>query len=565
MKTRLVGLFGLITFIFVLLINGVGADINFVSTTSTQTVVQGTTATVSFELTETGTGAAIGITFNTSLTLTSGSDTIVSDAFVLNAISALNNTTSTAGMSLNFTVPSTQNRGTYTGTLTPLATYPGGGVINPLAITLTIDNPFEVQACISIGNPGELRVKDIDFTNRGLSHNKGLSYTKFGDDDEWFPLDEIEVDIEIENNGNDDVDDIEVEWGIYDTKKNRWIIELDDEKDFNLKDDDEKTLTISFQLEDDLDVDLDDLDDGKHYRFYVIATGDVDDGTTPAPKTCANAFDTAEIVIESDFVVLNNIEYPETVMCGETVQVSADVWNIGEDDQDDVSVDIVSRELGLDKTFLIGDIDGFDNDVLSFTFTVPNDAEEKFHTITFEVWDEDNDIYENDFDDDESEFFLPIKVEDCRGVFDGGEVSISASLQSGGQAGQDLVVRAAITNNEDELRTFTVNAAGFTQWASSYTVDRTSLVLGAGESADVLFVFDVNKDASGSQSFTIELVSDENQVTTQPVSVAIERRSGLFGLTGAVTSGNAYLWGIGILNIILVVIIIIVAVRVARR
>ena len=54
-------------------------------------------------------------------------------------------------------------------------------------------------------------------------------------------------------------------------------------------------------------------------------------------------------------------------------------------------------------------------------------------------------------------------------------------------------------------------------------------------------------------------------MTTQPVSVAIEERSGLFGLTGLVTSGNAYLWGIGALNVILVIIIIIVAVRVARR
>ena len=540
----------------------VNADINFVDTTNTiQTVAQGSTATVTFQLNNThATVNLTSATFNLPLNLTSGANTLASAGSVTGIVTPFDlaaTTTTSSALSLTFAVSSTQALGTYTGDLDLGGTY-GGGIINSLPISITVE-PSEVAFCTNTGNLGDLRVKDIDFTNDGMDGKE------FGDDNEWFPLDDIEVDIEIENKGADDVDDIEVEWGIYNTKRNEWVIELDDEKDFNLKDDDEETLTVSFQLEDDLDVDLDRLDDGNHYRFYVIATGDVDNGTTPTPKTCVSDFKTAEIVIESDFVVLDNIDFPETLMCGDTVQITADVWNIGDSDQDDVSVDLVGKGLGLDKTTLIGDIDKFDNDEFSLSFTIPNDAEEKTYTLEFEVWDEDNDVYENDFDEDESEYSVPFRV-DCGGVVsDDDKVLISATLQSGGQAGQDLVVRATITNTEDELKTFTVNAAGFAQWASSYTVDRTSLVLGAGSSADVLFTFDVNKDASGSQTFTVELVSDDNQVTTQPVSVSIEGRSGLFGLTGAVTSGNAYLWGIGLLNIILVVIIVIVAIRVARR
>ncbi len=555
MESKSLGLFALSILSLVLVMSFVSADISFTSTTNTKTVVQGTTATVSFTMTESGVADASSITFD-SVTLTSGTNTLVSSNFLGSVTDLL--TSASAPMSLDFVVPSTQARGTYTGTFTPSTiTYVGGGDVNPLTITLTIEHPSDIASCIAVGNPGELKVKSIDFKNDGVNGKE------FGDDNEWFPLDEIEVEIEIENNGNEDVDDIEIEWGIYNIKSEEWVLDLDDEKDFNLKDGKDEILTVSFNIEDDFDVDIDELDDGEHYRFYVTATGDVDNET--APKTCATDFETSEIIIESDFVVLDNIDFPETVMCGDTVQITADVWNIGDNDQDDVSVDLIGKGLGLSKTVLIGDIDAFDNDEFSLTFIVPDDAEEKTYTLQFQVWDEDNDIYENDFDEDESEFSVPFVVEGGCGGVSGRDVSISASLQSGGQAGKDLVVRATITNDGDELDTFTINAAGFTQWASSYTVDRTSLVLGAGNSADVLFTFNVNKDASGSQSFTIELVSDDNQVTTQPVSVSIEGKSGLFGLTGLVTSGNAYLWGIGALNVILVIIIIIVAVRVARR
>jgi len=445
--------------------------------------------------------------------------------------------------------------------LTPSATTYTGGAFDSLPISITVTTMPEIQACSAIGNPGNnLKVKDIDFTNRGMSQNNGLSHTKFGDDDEWFPLDEIEVDIEIENNGNEDVDDIEVEWGIYDTHENRWIIELEDEKDFNLKDDDKETITISFQLEDDLDVDLDELDDGDHYRFYVIATGTVDNST--APKTCVSKFQTAEIIIESDFVVLDNIEYPETVRCGETVQITADVWNIGDDDQDEVSVYLVAKALGLNKLTLIGDIDAFDNDKFSFTFTVPDDAEEKTHTLRFQVWDEDNDVYENDFDEDESEFFLPLKVEGNCAV--DSEVLISVSLESEAKAGKEMVMSVRLTNTADVTKSFTMQVSDYDAWAELSELPGL-LMLNKDSTGETFLKLDLKKGISGEQTFLIKVYSDNELIKTQAVSVNIESARPFLGITGLVTTDNAYLWGIGLLNIILIVIIIIIAVRIARR
>ncbi|KKL85324.1 hypothetical protein LCGC14_1955880, partial [marine sediment metagenome] len=535
MREKILTLSVFSVFIVAMLAVFVSADISFDSVSGdAQTVVQGGTATVSFELEENDTAAVSDINFKTPITLTSGSNTIVSDDIVTKAIAVLaKGNTSAEDMSLDFTIPLTQARGTYTGTLAPIATYAGGD-FNPLTITLTIENPPEVQACKLTGNPGgDLRVKDIDFNNLGIlifQEASGNIYLEFGDDDEWFPLDELEIEIEIENNGNDDIDDIEVEWGLYNTKSNEWVIELDEEDEVNINDDDKEIIDAEFNLEDELDVDLDKLNNGKNYRFYVIATGEVDDGASPTTQTCAFDSKNVEVVLENDFVVLTDVQFPETVQCGENVQISAKVWNIGEDDQDEVKVEVHNNDLGLfHKTTEIGDIDGFDDDVYTFSFRVPNDAEEKTHSLRFEVLDEDFDVYENDFDDDESAFTLPFRVSGgCTGVSAEG-VSVFASLESGGKAGGELVVKAIITNNDDELKTFTVNAEGFSGWASSFTADRTSLVLGAGDSTDVRFTFNVNKDASGSQSFTIKLVSEDNVVTTQPVSVSIEKRSGLFG------------------------------------
>ncbi len=451
----------------------------------------------------------------------------------------------------------------FSGTISGLINVTGTGMSTyetlPFSVQILEEAPQEILDCDTIGNPGDLNVKKIDFNNEGFLGRE------FGSDDEWFFLDEIEVEIEVENDGNWDVDDISLEWGIYDLGKRDWVIDLDEEDEFNLKDGDEETLTVSFKLDDDLDLDLDEIEGD--YRFYVIATGTIDDsdaGIFDDKNTCAFDFEDAETIIESDFVVLDNIEFPESIQCGETIEITADVWNIGDEDQDEVSVEVFGREKILDfrKTIEAGDIDAFDRQQISFTFTVPKNIDEKFYALNFEVYDEDNDIYENDFDDDPAEFTIPFKVEGNCGVGIA-DIIISASLESEARAGKEMVIRATIMNNGDELRTFTINAAEFTTWADLISQDQNILVLNAGQSRDVLFTFDVKKDASGSQTFFIELVSDSD-VTKQPVSVNIEASRPFLGITGFAIE-NASLWGLGILNVILIVIIIIVAVRIARR
>ena len=556
MKSKILGLFAFTILALVFLMSAVSAAVEFVPSTINQTIFHGQTSTTfSFQLNETsGIGGPFTLAW-TSPVPTTGTLILSTSPTSINASQILSLSATLSNIPESFI-------GTITGTISVNDT---GGLLDTLSASIVVTAPSDILTCNDIGNPGKLEVKKIDFTN------DGVPYSAFGeDDDRWFPFEEIEVEIKIESDDYD-IDDISVEWGIYSIEDEDWLIDLDEEDEVNIKDGDQETFIVTFKLDDDLDIDFDEfVDNTDNYRFYVVATGTIDDskaGADDGEDTCAFDYESSSILIE-DFVILDNIDMPETLSCGETVEVTADVWNIGDRDQDEVSVEVYGREsiLEFNKVIEVGDIDKFDKQVLSFTFEVPLGIEEGFYALKFEVLDEDRDVFENN-DDDFSEFTVPFEVEGaCVGGGAVADVTISAALESGGKAGEELVISATITNNEDELRTFTVKAAGYAQWADSVSLNQNTLVLNAGESRGVLFTFDVNKDASGSQSFTIELVSEDDQVTTQLVSdIVIEERSGLFGLTGAVTSGSAYLWGIGLLNVILIAIIIIVAVRIARR
>src|SRR3989344_1622532 len=102
-------------------------------------------------------------------------------------------------------------------------------------------------------NPGEL-----DISIEGISVN-GFSE----DDNEWYPSDEVEIEVQVDNNGNEDIDNIEVEWCLFDNENKNCVIE-DTEKDFDVKDGDDKTIKFTFTIDPkDLEADVTD------YTLYV--------------------------------------------------------------------------------------------------------------------------------------------------------------------------------------------------------------------------------------------------------------------------------------------------------
>jgi len=554
MKTKILSLLSLSVLALLMFAGMASADLVFTDTSNdtiisaTADVVAGNTVTISFKAQENDTAPIDTITFNTPITMTSELNTFKSFSTVTDAIDSLEQNIISEIMSLTFDVPSLQPEGIYTGILTLTE---NSNDYN-LSITLTVTRPNEpsqITDCLALsGVSGDLdiKIKDINI----------MSGFGDGSEDFWYPLDEIEVEIEVENNnGDEDMDDIEVKWGLYNVDKDDWVID-DEESDFNLKDGQDETMYITFELED-----VDDFEDDDEYIFYVWANGELEDTNI---AVCDFDSQDIEITNNDDFVILDDITYPSTASCGSEVQITADVWNVGDSDQDEVKVVIFNSELGINKIVEIGDINDFDNEFLDTFVEIPSDVEEKTYAISLKVYDEDNDVYETDENNDESEYIIRITLDSCSVS---STALVSANLESGGKAGENLIVKSTIVNSGTKSATYTVNAASYAEWANSYSVDQTTFTLDAGASKEVLLTFDVKEDVSGEKQFNIEVISGNEIVATQPVQVEIEGTSSWFaGITGnALQDSNKYLWGIGILNVILIIFIIIVAIKVAKK
>jgi len=398
----------------------------------------------------------------------------------------------------------------------------------------------------SYDNPGDLSV-----SIKSMSTISGFG----SDEDYWYPLDEVEIEVNVENNGNDDIKNIALEWVLY-TSDGQKITD-GDESDFDLNDGKDETITFTFQIDpNDLDTNTED------YVLYIKATGTIKNGLNEGEKTCASDSDSIEIRLEDDFVILDSVKFSETVSCGSSLQITAEVWNIGLDDQEDIYVRIYDKDLNIDEIVEIGDIDSFDSKKLDVTLEIPQDAEEKTSALFFEVYDESNDIYQNQ-EDDEAIFDFPLKVEGCSLTPD---ILIFAEVSSGGSQGEETVIKATLTNS-GKASTFKLGASGYEAWATLKSVDPTTIYIGEGQSEEILITLNLNKDApTGLQDFFLEITLPDGTKETQPISInVLEKKSDLGSITGFFTEGNTFLKGFIIVDIIIIVIIVIVAIRILKK
>ena len=414
----------------------------------------------------------------------------------------------------------------------------------------------ETTLCEDCGNDGnlDLRVEDVKVVQG------------FGDDDEyWYPFDEIEVELEVENNGNWDIDNIEIEWALYTTNGKK--IMDDTLNDFNLKDGKDEKITFTFIL----DEDIDDFE-SEDAILYISARGEIDDndaGLLDGEDTCDSDKVEVEVLADDDFLILtdlqiNGVALEEYVledynlMCGQEITLTTNIWNIGPEDQEEMSIEIYNYELGISKIMEIGDIDGFENKEVSFTVMLPNEVEAKWYDLEVSIYDEDNDLFENS-KDDESVFNLMVKLDEKCGFV---EPEISAELLTEAKENKEMIIKITVKNKGSKEVTYNVNAAGYASWATLSEAASRTLELDAGESKELLFTFHTNKNTAGERAFNLEITADNELITTKPVLVMIEETGNKFK---DFFSNNWKLLGIGLINLILIIAIIIVAVRTYKR
>ncbi len=430
------------------------------------------------------------------------------------------------------------------------------GTLNSDPITLTINNLF-----YDGDNDGDLEVS-ID----KISVEEG-----FGDDEEyWYPFDEIELDIEVENNGDWDIEDIELRICLLDVERGSCILDEDDmdieDNDFDLDTGDDKSITVTF------DVDPNDLKEGNtNYILYVSAVGEIDDnkaGDDDGKETGHSTSEEIEIRTDEEFIIIDQIVLTDLskflneneASCNSEVMITAKVWNIGDKDIDDdeIFVRIYNKALGINKVISFDrGIDSMDWELLETTITIPADAQEKTYSIQFTAYDDanfaDKYIYENR-EDDRAEYGEFLKITDCKDLTL--IPTITASLESAAEIGTELIVKATITNNGED-NDFIISASDFDAWATMVSIVPQTVSIAEGESAEIIITF--NPTTTGSHSFKINtIVGGESY--DQSVSVSIKEKPGIFA---GLNNTTLYII-VGILAV-LILIILTVIVKASRR
>ena len=526
-----------------------------------------TPVTVNFLLQENNTG---DFTINSlpqiNFTSSSGNSFLVSPSTNLTIPYTLSKGTN-ATLTLTIQVPGDQPLDTYSGTFSltgqygtnPSQTYNSSSPIT-LTLNLAADTSSDLQNGINCNQFGQnqMSVNAIDFTNEGLPIAN--ANTTVGDDTHWVPFENINAEVDVKSkNSSNDLSSVQVDWGIWDANKQDWVIAPSNLKSVDISGGKTKQLYQSFSIDNNIDADFSTLSTGEHYYFVAIAYGeDSNSNSVCALKAKKASIDT------SDFVALTNLNMPSTVQCGQNIQVTGTLWNTGHSDQSSVSMDVVGSDpsLQLSQNVPVGDISGdLTSKKFAFSFTVPGAINEGPYSMKIDVLDENGNVF-TDNTDHSSEYLIPFTVQG--GCSLQSQVSVAASIVSGGNAGQPLQVKTTITNTGTTTRTYTVSPSGYESWASSATVNQGTITLAPGQSLDVTTTFDVNSNASGPETYSLDLTSGTQSIS-QPVSVNI-KGSSFLGITGnSISGGTALVWGLGILVLILLVVVIIVAVKAGRR
>lgn len=445
--------------------------------------------------------------------------------------------------------------GRYTSILTATGTNSSGATVSSNS-TVAFFKTF-----CKVGQIGtNLTISDIDINSDG------------DEDLEWMPLDKVTVEVEIDNNGDNDIRNVQVELALLDSSGKNVIGQLE----FTDSDDEKK------------DIGTVDEDDSEKVTFEFVVPADFDEGnykfaakayskTLGEEKMCADtssalsdtSFQKVEVVRESDegkFIAFDKIKFsPTEATCSDSVTLSFDVVNVGDQDQDQVKVLIKSSSLKVDTAIEIRDnLNQGDSKTLSYTFDVPQGLADKLYTIELSSqydYRKSTDAYRESSDSAKQVLY---KVFGCTPVVNAqNKVTINAALTSDSQAGLPLTVKATITNNQGTSGIFSVSVKGYESWSTLDSVSDRIVQLSNGQSKDITLSFNVNEKVSGQKSFILETKSDTGETQQKEIVVNVEPKAGLS--LGNAFEGNGLIWIIGIINVILIVLIIVVAVKLSNR
>lgn len=445
------------------------------------------------------------------------------------------------------------------------------GCTDPTANNYNSDATEDDGSCTYTQTPtGDTFCEDEGFTEKGQLEITGFDVTNNGkgDDTEWEYLDEIEIEVTIENTGNNNINDVMVEMKIIDENGNtvtRKKMNIDDDSiDLGrIKDGDEEI--AKFKI-DEIPIDLENGDYKIYVRAYDDKNPEIDCRSTSNDFTDADetyfefsivASDGATVIVKED---MENIQ----ASCGDkNVEVKFMVYNTGDDDEEKVLVMLENAKLGIEEKFVIDNLRDKKGKEATFYITIPDSVDKSFVELDiYTYYDYDNDedeldeliAYGESSDEEGDGFSIGLEILSCQ---TNPEASISIDLESETIINKQVIIKATITNTGAD-NDFVISTSGLELWAKSISISPLTVSIDKGKSAEIIITFVPTE--SGEHTFKINaIVNGETISQSAIINIKGESQSLFTGIS------NTMLYTIAGIVAVLILIFLALIVRVSRR
>jgi len=505
-----------------------------------------TNLTNTFQIKNTGNQALSALTFDTAaLDLKDSSNKVIT---------------------LSFSDPGTINGGE-TKTVTVTANYGDnidldtyGGVVNvkSVATGTTVLDSFKLDLKVFPEICSDGIVKDGDKASRSTAFLQ-LNVKEPDNGDDFKPGDEIKVEVDVENDGDEDLD-VAVEAILYNLDEDEEIVTLESDSQ-EIKDGSDETFEFDLEVPRDFDGDEND-----RYIVFLKATedGNEDQNCNFESKNLDFSRDKDDLIVKKA-TLSTSIARP-----GDVVELIVDVENVGDNDQRDAYVRVSNSELGIDLKSNEFDMDksGGSDDSLTrrFSINIPANAAEKDYTLDIAVYDDNDDAYDNG----QAFAALTVKGEGTTTTTGTGK---PASLNVASQtteidAGKGTAnIHLLFTNNEAKDLTAIVDVKTIGDWADPITSQTVSLHPGDNNLYFNLKLKDV-EEGTYSATVTVRAAAGSAfEAKTFSLNFDVkEKAAGLSGITGAFAGTNSTVfWIIGDVVLILIALLVIKAVFFGKK
>lgn len=344
------------------------------------------------------------------------------------------------------------------------------------------------------------------------------------DDEDFYPGDKIEIEVDIENDGDEEIEDIVVEAILYDVTDGKRIDVIKSEE-FDLDEDEDETIELILEIPEDLDTDND----------LVVFISAYEDGNDAENCDWESNDDLDFKRRKHDIAIEKVLVTPSTAKAGSTVEVKVDVENVGDRDEDDSYVRVKNGELGIDKKSELFEVEAYekgDDDEYSVTisFTVPTNAEEGNYDLEVYVYNDDDEIYESGHEF-VTLFIQGIATQTTTETETGTVTITTEGTPEGVEQGTAFTIPVKLTNTADETKEYKITVTNIGDWAKS--TSEFDAYLTAGQSSTYYVTITPNEDAAeGKHSATINVKEGTTTIATKTLSFTIP------GTTSGITGGT---------------------------